>query len=254
MDGERRAEPISSSNGEDWIRPKIGIVVGPDWEGKITLNRAYVEAVANAGALPVLLPVDDDGQVSTSYLEYIDGLLLPGGGDVDPLWFGQEPKPGTGAIFPERDQGEIRLVQEAEKRDLPVLGICRGVQIINIALGGDIYQDLKELPSALKHMQEAPRWYPTHSVRIEGGTLLAQAYPAAERRVNSFHHQAVKNLAPGFKACAWAADGVIEAIESPGHRFLLGVQWHPECMWDRDPFAQDLFLRLTRACLAQGAG
>lgn len=213
-----------------------------------------MEAVISGGGLPILLPASDDNEVAASYLEYIDGLLVPGGGDVDPLRFGQEPRPESGAIFPERDQLEIQLIQAAQRRDLPVLGICRGMQVINIALGGDIYQDLKEVGSALKHMQEAPRWYPTHSVRIEKGTLLAEAYPTAERRVNSFHHQAVKNLAPGLRASAWAPDGVIEAIESTKHRFLLGVQWHPECMWERDPCAQDLFLRFTKACMGAARG
>jgi len=177
----------------------------------------------------------------------IDGLLLSGGGDPDPFFFGEEPLPGTGVIDPERDLFEIALASAALATDLPVLGICRGMQLLNIAAGGSIWQDIRTASPAglwsedaskkreannfrirLKHFQEAPRWYPTHRIYIVTGSRLAEILNAASARVNSFHHQAVKEVAPGFGVTARSADGIIEGIESKRHRFAVGVQFHPE--------------------------
>lgn len=236
------------------MRPRIGITCGLSGEGRpaFTVKEAYVRAVFTAGGLPILLPPVGDGLTLEppveAWLEGLDGLLLPGGGDVDPVFFGEEPRPGLGDVEPERDVLELALVQAALAAGLPILGVCRGCQVLNIAAGGSVYQDLPgELPGVLKHRQAAPMWYPTHLVQVEPGSRLAQLLGVTELRVNTSHHQAVKRVAPGWVVTARAADGVVEGIELPKHPFALGVQWHPEAMVERDPVQRRLFAALVEA-------
>lgn len=229
--------------------PVIGITCSwDDNSGRYYLNSLYARAITAAGGLPVLIP-DCLGQNEIGELpSLIDGLLLTGGGDVDPEYFGEEPLPPCGEIAPVRDAFEIALVKIALAADMPVLGICRGVQVLNIAAGGDIYQDLPtQLKGCLKHNQEAPLWAPTHNIQIQPGTRLENIFREKVIRVNSFHHQAIRNPAPGFIVCARASDGVIEAVESTQHRFALGVQCHPEGMWEKDPRFLKLFSALIEA-------
>ncbi len=251
-------------------RPLIGITLGtpppaagaaergeprPGW----FLPASYARAVVAAGGLPVALPPADPA-LADAVLARVDGLLLSGGADVDPAWFGEEPHPRLGRIDPERDAWEIALVRAALALEVPVLGICRGIQVLNAALGGPVYHDLPaQVPGAWKHAQDAPRPYTTHAVRVEAGSRLAAllwpdgvpAPPALELRVNSFHHQAVRDPVPPFRAVAWAGDGVIEAIEAPGPGFALGVQWHPEDMADAGSL--NLFRGLVEAARARAA-
>lgn len=162
------------------------------------------------------------------YLNRIGGLLLSGG-DVDPYFFGEDPLPGCGEITPQRDMLELALIREALQRDMPVLAICRGMQVLNIACGGDIYQDmaLRQEPCLL-HWQKAPERYPTHRIDLVPGTMLARLFGGGKSiRVNSFHHQAVRKTGTGLQVTARSADGVIEAVEMADHSFVLGVQWHP---------------------------
>lgn len=195
------------------------------------LKAAYCRAVEHAGGLPVVLATLELTGIA-AYLHMIGGLLLSGGGDVDPRHFGEEPLPPCGEITPQRDDFELALVRMALLRDMPVLAICRGIQVLNIACGGDIYQDLglRQEP-CLQHWQKAPEHYPTHSVLIQRGSLLQAVLGDKESiRVNTFHHQAVRRPGHGLVVSARSSDGVIEALEMPGQSFVLGVQWHPESL------------------------
>lgn len=210
---------------------------------------AYAAAVAAAGGTPVLLPVQDMERLHP-LIEHIHGLLLPGGYDLDPLFFGQEPRPGLGRVTPERDAFELALVQIFTSLGRPILGICRGLQLLAVARGGSLHQDIaSERRGALKHRQEAPRWWGSHGVRLVPGTRLAAILGVEALRVNSFHHQAVEEPLPApLVVGARAPDGVVEAFEDPSHPFFLAVQWHPEEMAERDPWSRRLFEAFVAAC------
>lgn len=234
-------------------RPLIGIVPSYDWEkGNISLWVQYPAGLAEAGGQPVVLPVPEIDQPEEHWsglLDRLDGLLISGGPDVDPRHFGEVPLRGLGAVNPERDRFELALLQLALARDLPVLGICRGVQVLAVAAGGTLWQDLAtQVPASIKHRQEAPFWHTTHEVRALPGSGLAACYGGETFMVNTFHHQAVRDLPAGFVATAFAPDGVIEAIESVRHRRAFGVQWHPERIWSRDRLHLAPFRHLVEAC------
>lgn len=231
------------------MEPLIGITCSHDQNNdRACLAQDYVRAVEAAGGIPVALPPLKDISRVPGQQARLDGLLLSGGVDVDPAFFNEEPRPWTGEITPERDWYEIELVTRALAHKFPMLAICRGMQVLNIAAGGSIHQDISRgIGSPLKHSQQAPRWYPTHQVEIVPGTRLAEILQTDSLRVNSFHHQAVRNLAPGFAVTARSSDGVIEAIERTGEGFALGVQFHPECMWERDIKFLELFKALVKA-------
>jgi len=238
-------------------RPVIGITCSHfTTKGvvRVGMTRDYVRAVELGGGLPVLVPVLDAEEAVSALLDVLDGLVLAGGGDLDPQRFGEEPLPQLGEVDPERDAFELALARLAMERDMPVLGICRGMQVLNVAAGGTLYQDIpSQVPRALLHDQTAPRWYPCHEVRIEEETQLAAILGAPSLRVNSFHHQAVKVVAPQFRVSAKAKDAVVEGIESRENRFVLGVQWHPECMVERYPAQRQLFAALVQQARATRA-
>ncbi|MDN5332451.1 MAG: putative glutamine amidotransferase [Tepidanaerobacteraceae bacterium] len=216
---------------------------------KIFLNRGYYEAVEKAGGIPLGVPPLKDKGALTNLLDRVDGLLLSGGPDIDPRYFGEHPRPGLGEVNPLRDEAEIFLCREAVKRRKPVLGICRGIQLMNVALGGTVYQDIgSEIENSLKHRQEAPRWYASHDVSVSKDSLLYKIMEYELVPVNSFHHQAVKNVADFLRPVAFSPDGVVEAVEgASGEFFLLGVQWHPEEMWREYPLQLKLFEALVDA-------
>jgi len=191
---------------------------------------AYVNAVLEAGGTPILIPLINDEKVLEEIVARIDGLILSGGGDIYSPLFGEELHPSVESYDLERDRCEMALVKQAAERQMPILGICRGSQVINVAFGGSLIQDIpSQVPeSTVNHNQEETREVPTHSVRITPESRLHQITQAEQIMVNSVHHQAVKSVAPGFKAVAWSEDGVIEAIESTEEKVLWGVQWHPE--------------------------
>jgi len=222
--------------------PVIGITCHMDYSaGKFILAHYYVKVIERCAGIPFILPPASHDAVIDKYSEMLDGLLLTGGVDVDPLLFGEQPA-GTREITPERDTFEIKLVRKFMSLNKPILGICRGIQVLNIAAEGSIFQDIEsQVPSVIKHMQEAPRWHPTHTIEIVPGTKLGKIYRVPKAVVNTFHHQAVKDAAPGFCVSAVAADGIIEAIESLKHKFIVGVQWHPEHMVFRDKASLKLF-------------
>jgi len=212
------------------VKVLVGITCGFDYERNMYyLRPGYWESVERAGGIPVILPPVDSPEGIDHYLEICDGYILSGGDDIDPFYWGQDPEPGLGEIDPRRDRFEINLVQAIVKRDKPALFICRGIQVLNVALGGTLIQDLR---SSIAHRQRAPRHHPFHDILLEKDSVLYQLLRRETVRVNSFHHQAIAGLAPGLVATARARDGVVEAVEYPAKRFILGVQWHPEAMQD----------------------
>lgn len=232
-------------------RPLIGITAGlNDQEKYQTLSRYFMEAILAQGGMPVMLPLTTDEDVLSGYLEMLDGVLFSGGGDVDPMTFGEYQHPACGAICPLRDEHELTLARLLlERGNLPALGICRGVQVMNIALGGDIYQDLpSEYPGTLiAHRQKQPAQYAAHPVEVAEGSLLARITGQKHLMVNTLHHQAIRKLG-AWQACATAPDGVIEAAEMKEHPFFLGVQWHPERLYEEDKAAASLFAAFVQAC------
>lgn len=225
--------------------PVIGITCGHDTDGghdRWFVRTPYIRAVVEAGGVPILIPPTWDEQLLARCLERIDGLLLTGGVDVDPALYGQAPHPALGKVDREWDALDVVAARIALERDIPVLGICRGVQVLNVAAGGTLVQDIRsQVAGALPHQQTAPDWEATHTVAVAGGTRLHALLGATSVAVNSFHHQSVLAVAPGFRDVAHAPDGVIEGIESERHRFAVGVQWHPERMASRDPVQRRLF-------------
>lgn len=236
------------------MKPVIGLTCSHDEQtDRLFVSRNYTGAVAAAGGIPVLLGFPWEEQDLSGLLSVLDGLVLTGGGDVDPVFFGEDPLPGCGEITPERDLFEITLTRLFLSADKPVLGICRGMQVLNIAAGGDIYQDIPcRAGNTLKHAQQAPRWHPTHDIEVAKDATLAKILGPGRIRVNSFHHQAVRNTAPGFVVSARSADGVVEGIECPGLTFIMGIQCHPETMWQRYPIFLELFKSLVGAAGKQG--
>jgi putative glutamine amidotransferase len=213
-------------------------------------SRTYLAALESAGAAPLILPLGL-GQASWRALfERLDGVLIPGGGDIGLQRLGIEGPAPIKETSEERDQLEFALVRWAADEDLPLLGICRGAQVMTVALGGTLYLDLgSQFPGALTHDQPegTPRHLPTHAVRLEPGSRLEQVLGGREAAVNSFHHQAPREIPPVSRIAARAPDGVIEGLELPGHRFALGVQWHPEEM-QSEPAMRALFEAFTAAC------
>ena len=211
-------------------QPVIGITGNYD-DLTCKLGQGYYKSVVAAGGVPVIIPPVADTDTIVNTLSRIDGLILSGGGDFNPLWTGEEPSPKLGGINKERDLPELLITRLAYNRQIPMLGICRGIQTLAIALGGEVAQDISD-KATVKHSQNADRSEPTHSLRIERGSVLDDIYVSYPRplRVNSFHHQAVKAPGEKFRVVAKATDGIIEAIESTEFKSILGVQWHPECL------------------------
>ena len=193
------------------------------------MNPAYTDALLRAGCTPLILPLTDDADVIARYAQQIDGLLLSGGDDVDPARNGETQRWECGEICPARDTFELSLCREVLRLRKPVFGVCRGMQLLNVALGGTLYQDLRsEFPGCIAHRQHQKAEYVSHPVTILPDTRLQQLLQTDTVSVNSHHHQAVKALAPGLKVSATAPDGVIEAVEHTELPFCTAVQWHPE--------------------------
>lgn len=204
------------------------------WDGsdRTGVNAAYVRAVLAAGGVPLILSPLMGASLASSALDGCDGLLLTGGEDIHPSWYGADPSPLLSPPSQERDLFELALFAVARQRGLPILGICRGIQLINVALGGTLFQDLpSERPGSVDHSPSGSRSARSHPVRIQPGSRASAALDATSITVNSFHHQAIKDLAPGLVATGWTDDGLIEAAETgAGVSWILAVQWHPEEM------------------------
>jgi len=224
---------------------------------RLGLNRTYIQAVVRAGGLPLLIPHLEDRALLRAVYERLDGLLLTGGEDIHPGHFREAIHERCRSISPERDATELPLARWAVEEGKPLLGICRGIQVMNVALGGSLYQDIGvQCPAAGRH-----DWYPgfprtllAHGVALVEGTHLARILEAAALEVNSLHHQSIKDVAPAMAVTAVAPDGIVEGVEVRDHPFALGVQWHPEELAGTDPGSLRLFEALVRASREAGPG
>ncbi|MFN8468007.1 MAG: gamma-glutamyl-gamma-aminobutyrate hydrolase family protein [Caldilineaceae bacterium] len=225
--------------------PIIGITTETNDQNEYVLPVEYAEAIRKAGGIPLLLPPGEPN--IGAVLELLDGLILSGGGDIDPLHYGSGGHPAVYMIDAARDEMELALAQHAAGGDLPTLGVCRGAQLINVALGGTLVEHLPdEIDNTIAHRME-PRGYVPHPVTIAPSSQLAAVIGEQVVVGASWHHQAIRTPAPGLEVVAQAADGTIEAVELPGHPWLLAVQWHPEITAGKDPVQQRLFDALVAA-------
>ena len=235
-------EKIYATFPEANQRPVIGITTNHH-DLDATVRECYHQQIIKAGGTPVLIPPVADPQVIVSTLEHLDALILTGGADLNPLWAGEEPSPKLGHINATRDLPELLITRLAYNRQIPMLCICRGIQILTVALDGKVAQDLSEMTtSPVRHSQDADFSELTHTIQIEEGSVLEDIFHTSQMAVNSFHHQCVKSPGPHFHVTATAPDGIIEAVESNEHKPILGVQWHPEWLGDD---GQPLFQWLT---------
>ena len=236
-------------------RPVIGIAMqtlpakpGGELPNCWIMGQRYVETLRVTGAVPWLIPLlPGDLDTMNSIFDRLDGVFLTGGVDVDPSRYGEDRHPLCGRTDPDRDAIELMLLQHAMKRKIPVLAVCRGIQILNVSFGGTLYQDVSaQLPSALKHdyfptIGQPSRAFLAHDIDIERATRLGEILAERAVPVNSMHHQAIKTLAPGLRPSAYAPDGIIEAVEGTGDQFLVAVQWHPEELVETQPGMKRIF-------------
>jgi putative glutamine amidotransferase len=234
-------------------RVPVGLTIGNSRDPEMfSLRDDYVRAVETAGGLPLVLAPgtpEDAPAMAAAYLDRVQALVLSGGADVDPKLYGEARHPTVKRVFPERDAFELALCREALRRDMPTLAICRGHQLLNIATGGTLFQDIaSQVEAAVVHDPDQERWERCHDVDLLPGTRLRDILGQERVAVNSFHHQAVKELGKGLVLSARGSDdGVIEGMEMPDRKFMIGVQWHPESFWDKQPGFQPLFRALVNA-------
>jgi len=226
-------------------RPRIGITMRIEQTtNRFYLGRDYSEAVEAAGGAPVHISLIPTADYVDSVVAQLDGILLPGSdSDVDPLRYGQQPHPQLGTVQSIKDETDLLVIAAAERRGIPLLAICFGMQVLNVSRGGTLIQDIRsQVPDAIKHEQGPPRDRPSHRIRLTENTRLSPIAGAADAVVNSHHHQAIESIGANLVATAWATDGVIEAMEDPRPgRFIVAVQWHPELGWQNDLLSQRLF-------------
>ena len=241
-------------HGQPPRRPNIGIT--PDYSETrpdspfphYELKAAYADAVLRAGGLPLVLPYAEDPTCVDAYLDRISGLLVTGGAfDIPPEAYGEVAREGMGALKLSRTAFESALMRGALKRNMPVLGVCGGMQLLNVVLGGALFQDIRrEVPGAHEHEQKHDRIQPQHPVEVRDGTQLAEALGKGQLMVNSTHHQAVSRVGEQVVVTATAPDGVVEALESTQYAFALGVQWHPELMLNTVPLNVGVYRLLVQ--------
>jgi putative glutamine amidotransferase len=236
------------------MRPLIGIPCRPLIRAETgrpiyANNRAYVHAVESAGGLPILIPMINDLNILTALLSRLDGLLLPGGMDLHPSRYGEEVHPLTEVADLELDEFEITLASWAFQQDIPVLGICRGMQLINIVLGGTLFQDISnQYPNSIAHShRHLPHTHLAHHINVEPGSRMEAILGAREVKVNSLHHQAIKDPGKGVRVTGHAPDGVPELIEVSGYRFVMAAQSHPEEIYTIEPAFKRLFSAFVQA-------
>jgi putative glutamine amidotransferase len=216
------------------MKPVIGITSSyNNTDQNYVLPSSYINAVERGGGIPLLLPPTLNVDVDR-HLALVEGVILTGGVDVDPCLYGEDPIPQMGTIDPIRDEYELKLTRRILETRKPVLAICRGCQVLNVAAGGKLWQDINsQIKNSMKHNQQAPTSYASHTVKVAKDSKLLEIYGVETIGVNTFHHQGIKTLGSGLKAVAWANDETIEAVEGSG-KFTIGVQWHPERMLDSD--------------------
>ena len=238
------------------MKPIIGLTASLELgRDAYDIELADSEAILAAGGLPIMLPHLMDEADIDEIAEHIDGLFLAGGYDIDPTLFGEEPHPNLGVIIPSRDAFELALTKKVLELKKPILGVCRGAQILNIAVGGDMYQDIttQVKTDLLQHQQKAPRFHGSHFVHVTEGSLLHRLTGLERLKVNSRHHQANRQVPQPMIVSGISSDGIVEAIESTKHHFALGVQWHPENMARAaDPASLGIFKGFIEACREEG--
>src|SRR3989338_5688115 len=230
--------------------PLIGITSDYDdsnEQPRFFIKRDYVSAIEEAGGIPLLLCPTNESIIS-HFINLIDGLLISGGGfDIDPKFYGEKPHPKLGKTVPERTNFEIKLLKSAVEKRMPVLGICGGHQLINVYFGGTLYQDIpSQYSEKINHKQSTPSDIPYHKIEIHPSTRLSKITEADSGMVNSTHHQSIKKIGNGFNVSAVAEDGIIEAIESDNDDFIVGVQWHPERIYNKDFCSKNIFTEFIK--------
>ncbi len=232
MPSDNRMNTCKHLDGNSLLptRPLIGLT-GNFVDGCCSLASAYYTSVLKAGGVPLVIPPTGNDEIIAHILGFLDGIVLTGGADLNPLLIGEEPIPQLRGINAERDSHELLVTRMAADLHIPILGICRGIQVIGAAFGGLLYQDIytQHHGTTCKHDQNADRWVATHTVELLSGSQLYNLFQTTRLAVNSFHHQAVKTPPQGFMVSATAPDGIIEAMESVNDHQILAVQWHPEC-------------------------
>ncbi len=217
--------------------------------GMARITEDYYQGVEKAGGIPVIIPIIEKKNIG-QVLDKLDGIILSGGADLDPLFYNEEPIRDLGLLIPQRDECEINIAKESIKKKVPILAICRGLQVLNVAMGGTLYQDINHQLKGndiIRHRQLAPRWHASHKVIVNEETKLMNIMNKRELFVNSYHHQAIKDLAKGLRVNAHSKDKIIEGVEGTGDHFILGVQWHPENMWKKHSEFLNLFEALIEA-------
>ena len=232
------------------MKPIIGIVpLIDDEKESFWMLPGYMDGIAEAGGLPIMLPLTHDPETIRQILNTVQGILFTGGHDVDPQLYGENPLPECGAACKERDAMEYELLKQCLEKDMPVLGICRGIQFLNAYLGGSLYQDLpSQHPTDVEHHQKPPYDVPIHKVDIVEGSKLFGLLGKKTLAVNSYHHQAVKTLAKTLKTMAVSEDGIIEAVEMPGRKFVWAFQWHPEFSYKTDENSRIILKEFVFKC------
>ncbi len=232
------------------MKPVIGLVpLVDESKDSFWMLPGYMEGIKAAGGIPVMLPLTDDADTIRQLLDSVSGILLTGGHDVDPEVYGETAIPECGTPCRERDAMEAELLKQALEKDTPVLGICRGIQFLNAYLGGTLYQDLpSQRPSDTDHHQNPPYDVPVHKVNIEKSSKLYKLLGTDTLEVNSYHHQAIRDKAESLKTMAVSEDGLTEAVEMPGKRFVWALQWHPEFSYKTDEYSRKIFEEFVRAC------
>ena len=231
------------------MRPIIGITPEIAENGNISLRYAYTHAIESAGGIPLLLPCTEDEALLEELAAVCHGFVFSGGEDIDPKYYGEQTLPACGEIAPRRDAFELRLFAKVFPTGKPILGICRGQQLVNVALGGTLWQDLpSQLPSPIPHKQTQGDFEHSHCVELLPGTILTAATGKTRITVNSFHHQAVRELGRDLTVIARADDGLAEALRHTRHPFLLTLQWHPERLCHMDADAVAVFRAFLEAC------
>ena len=232
------------------MKPIIGIVPLVDQEKEsLWMLPGYMEGIMEAGGIPVILPLTSDADVIAQLSDTVQGILLTGGHDVDPGLYGEERMPECGASCKERDEMEAGLLKQALEKNMPILGICRGIQFLNVYLGGTLYQDLvKQRPSNVEHHQKPPYDVPIHDIDLLEDGSLFQLLNTKKLSVNSYHHQAIKRKADALKAMAVSEDGIVEAVEMTDKKFVWALQWHPEFSHKTDEDSRKIFEEFVKKC------
>lgn len=232
------------------MKPVIGVVPLVDTDKKsYWMLPGYMNGIMAAGGLPIMLPLSEESDNILQLVNFCDGFLFTGGHDVSPWLYGEDKLQECGECIPVRDRMEKILLEEILKENKPLLGICRGIQLINAVLGGTLYQDIPtQMATELEHHQKPPYDKPVHEVLIEAGSPLHDVLKKDRLMVNSYHHQGIKCLSPKLKVMAAAADGLAEAVYVPGKKFVWAVQWHPEFLYEKDMDSANIFKAFVGVC------